>query len=114
MRTISLAGVAISLITGCAQFSPQPQDIPLAAVIRQVRQDLQAAMADKPVTDMPLTEVTLNLKVSAVKTVGGSAGVTTPSAVPVELKFNTQATGTMENTVILKFSGDGPVLLMPK
>ena len=102
---IYIAAAACVGLCGCAGFAPQPQDIPLAAVIKQVRADLQKSMKDDPITDLPLTTITLNLKVAAVKNAGGSAEVTTPSVVPVDLKFSSQTTGTMENTVTLVFSG---------
>ena len=106
---------ACGAISGCGTFpsKPQPSDIPLATVVQQVRADLKKVMQETPATDIPLTKVTLTLKVAAESEKSGEAGISGTSPV-VSLKYSAQNTGSAENTVVLEFSGGSGVDLLTR
>jgi hypothetical protein len=101
---LAISMAICTALVGCGSMAPQPTDIPLNAVIKQVRNDLRQALKEDPVTDIPLTKITLNLKVAATKEAGGEAGVTGTSPV-LALKYSAHTSGTMENTVTIEWEG---------
>lgn len=103
IRPTALA-LPCALLTGCCAFNPPAPvvEAPLADVIKHLREELVKARADTPATSLPLTDVTVVLKVSNATVNSGSGGV---SVSPVDLKFTSQTTGSLENTITLKWSG---------
>lgn len=102
---VGAAVASFGILTGCIATAPV-QELPLAAVIEQIRSDLKRAQAGDPATGLPLKEITLVLKVTGSSTKGGTAEVTVPTTPAVGIKATNQVTGTMENTITLKWAGE--------
>lgn len=112
MRRLIAIAFTMMFFSGCC--APPRQkvagDIPLAAVIRQLRADLAQVQAETPASTLPLTKITLALKVAAESTAGKEVGVRPlPISTPLSLKFNNNVTGSMENTVIFEWQGKSDI-----
>ena len=108
MYRLIAAAFALTYMSGCC--SPVRQNvastIPLAAVIHQLREDLAQVRAETPASKLPLTKITVTLKVAAERATGKEIGVgPVPLNVPLSLKFTDNVTGSMENTVIFEWDG---------
>lgn len=99
--------MALMALTGCAQFTPKPvvREAPLAEVLGHIRTELIKAQAQTSATQLPLTEVVLILKVSTSNKYSSAQGTSLPFDPALDLKFTTETSGSLENTVQLKWTG---------
>lgn len=107
-KTAICTGFILLTLTGCT-LPQRPTNVPLAAVIQQLREDFKKIKAEDPVSTLPLTDIEVVLKVSTENVAGIGAETSLPFTTPLKLNFTNQTTGTMENTVTIKFSGSGTV-----
>lgn len=104
-RPLACLGAAMAL-TGCANlFKPPPTEAPLSEVIKHIRQELVTAKNGEAATTLPLTEVTITLKVTTSQKYTSGGGVDLVFDPIKDLKFTTETSGSLENTVQLKWSG---------
>lgn len=96
------ASLLSAVLMGCSTVQPNVSEAPLAEVIAKVRSDLAKASKEESSTNLPLTEVTLTLKLSSSSkdssSADGKIGV-------VNVKFGADYTNSIDNTIVLKWAG---------